>query len=127
MRHMEVGIDQARLLRYLKFFYWIYWMPKIGKWWYALYMQRLRYSFEDDYFLQESGVFFYQRKRIPYAGLREVAVCQGPLLQWLGLSVVVGRTAAQGNTFYDLRVLCPADPEAVVAELTRRAVAARQA
>ena len=123
---MKVEIDQPQLLRYLKVFYWIYWIPKIGKWWHKLYMQRLRYSFEDDYFLQEGGVFFHQKKRIPYAGLRDVAVYQGPLLQLLGVAMVVAHTAAQNNMSYDLRVLCPADPEAVAAELTKRAVTGKR-
>jgi len=117
---MKLEVNEKQLITYIKCFFWIYWIPKLGKWWFDKYMDRLHYSFEEDYFQIESGVFFYSKKQVPYSGLREATLYRGPLCQLLNLSIVMAQTAGQNVGGPEVMILCPEDPESVITELIRR-------
>lgn len=120
IKNMKVTINERQLLKYIKWFFWIYWIPIVGNWWLKLYLERLNYTFEDDHFLQERGVFFYSKKRVPYSGIREASIYRGPLCQLLGFSIVIAHTAAQNVGIPEIYILCPDDPEQIIKEFTRR-------
>ena len=121
-----IEINQDQLLTLIKFTKLIYWIPKVGKWWYKLYMQRLSYRITEDCLICEGGVFFYRKKRVPYSVIREASIYRGPLLQLIGASIVRVQTSAQGTGWPEISYLCPADPEGLVEEIMRRALIARR-
>lgn len=120
MADSEIEIDRAGLLRLIKAFYWIYWIPKLGPWWHKLYMNRLIYRIEGDYLVCERGVFFYNKKRVPFEAIREASIYRGPLLQLLNCSIVRVQTAGQNAGWPEISYLCPADAEALVGQIMQR-------
>ena len=122
----EIKLDHPRLLILIKLFFWVYWIPKLGPWWYKLYMKRLVYRIEDDCLVCESGVFFYNKKRVPFEAIREASVYRGPLLQLISGSIVRVHTAGQNTGWPEISYLCPEDAEALVAQILHRARKAKR-
>lgn len=123
---MQLEVDQHQLLKYIKVFLPIYWVPRLGRWWYQTYMQRLEFRLDDDCAISEKGVFFYTKKRVPYAAVREASVYRGPILQLLGVSLVIVQTSGQNQGYPEITYPCLQDPEAIAREITDRAIASRK-
>ena len=122
----DIQIDQQKLLLFIKIFYLIYWIPRLGTWWHKRFMDRLVYRIEADCLVYESGVFFYTKKRVPFEAIREASIYCGPILQLFGASLVRIQTAGQNTGWPEITYLCPADPEALVEEIMQRVVKAKQ-
>lgn len=122
---MNIEIDHQKLRIFMKIFFIICWVPKIGNWWRELYLSRLVYRLEDDCVVCEQGVFRYSKKRVPLLGIREVSVYRGPILQLFGGSIVRIHTAGRNQGFSEVYLLCPADPEGLVQEITKRVTNAK--
>ncbi len=115
---MKVQINQDDQLKYIKCFYWIYWLPILGAWWHKRFLKNLNYEFSEDYFIQECGVFFHRKKRVPLKGIREATIHRGPICQLLNLSIVTAHTSGQNVGVPELYILCPEDPEGLIEKLT---------
>ena len=122
---MDIEINGQQFLTYVKIFLPIYWIPKLGRWWRERYMTRLVYRLEGDCIVRERGVFFFTKKRVPYAAIREVSVYRGPILQLFGGSVVKVQTAGQNQGYPEISFICPADPEGLVQEIMTRTTEAK--
>lgn len=123
---MNIEIDVERFLLYIKIFFPLYWIPKLGEWWHKKFMSRLVYRLEDDCIVSECGVFFFSKKRLPYMGILEASVYRNPILQLFDGAIVKVHTAGQNMGSPEVSIICPSDPEGLVAEITKRAVEARR-
>ena len=123
---MKIEINESRFLIYIKIFFPLYWIPKIGTWWYKKYRERLVYQMADDFLVCEQGVFFFSKKKVPYSAIREVSVFRGPILQLFGGSVIKIHTAGQNRGFPEMVFICPLDPDELVQEITKRSIEAKE-
>ncbi len=124
---MNIKINASVFLTYIKIFLPIYWIPKLGPWWHKTFKSRLVYRLDDSFIVCEQGVFFFSKKKVPYIGIREASVYRGPILQLFGGAVVRVHTAGQNQGRPEVSFICPADPEGLVEEITKRTVEAKQA
>lgn len=125
-RNVNIEIDQKKYLTYIKIFLPIYWIPKLGLWWHKQYMSRLVYRLEDNCVVQEHGVFFFSKKKVPFLGIREASVYRGPILQLFGGSLVKIHTAGQNQGYPEISFICPINPEGLIEEITKRTAEAKR-
>lgn len=123
---IEIKIDQAKLLKLVKLFFLIYWIPKLGQWWHKLFLKRLVYRMTDDCLICESGVFFYTKKQLPFEAIREASIYRGPMMQLIGVSSVRVHTAGQNTGWPEINYLCPDDPEELVQTIMHRTLQAKR-
>ncbi len=122
---MIIETDSQKFLTFIKIFMPIYWLPKLGGWWFKEFMSRLVYRMEEDWLVREQGVFFFSKKKVPFRSIRLASVDRGPILQLFGGSLVRIRTVGEDWRFREVSFICPADPDGLVEEIMKRAVEAK--
>lgn len=119
---VEIDID---LLRRLWLFNPIAWVPRLGNWWFDLAVKRLVCRLDSGGVYYEGGVVYYQKKHLPYSAIRNVAVGQGPLEQWLGARHIKVETSGQASGWPEVVIPCAANPDPTAAEVMKRVTMAR--